>query len=470
MKLARSLIQRVTSGFERTALGDPRRTSRVVRVASRIARQPSAPLPLALGCESEVEGAYRLANNPHVTFEALMSVQAEIARQRAAEEKSVLVLHDTTDCSFPHLAAKEIGYLQTGKSGFRLHLSLVVAERDRRPLAVAHAETIHRRRRRRGRAASGPETAKWRNRESGRWWRGMSASAQLLDECANVVHIADRESDSYELMARLLDENSRFILRVRVPDRRARVVDAEHDKWSTVGDVAAMCEGNIERDVLLSRRRKKTAPGMNAAHPPREARLARLRFASTRVSLPRPVYLRDPVPQTIEVNLVRVWEIDPPDGEEAIEWLLFTTEHVDCQRKIERVIDNYRARWLIEEFNSSLKTGCAFESRQFESRHALLVMLALSLPIAVEVLWLRARARSVPHAPATDVLTPLQLRILRKIGSYKLGTKPSAMDALTAVAKIGGHIRSNGPPGWKIIQRGMTLLMQYEAGWQARDL
>src|SRR6478609_6818215 len=144
MKLARSLIQRVASGFEGTELGDPRRTARVVRVVRRIARQPSAPLPLALGCESEVEGAYRLMNNPSVTFEALMSVQAEIARQRAAEEKSVLVLHDTTDCSFPHLPDREIGYLHTGKSGFRLHLSLVVAERDRRPLAVAHAETIHR--------------------------------------------------------------------------------------------------------------------------------------------------------------------------------------------------------------------------------------------------------------------------------------------------------------------------------------
>jgi hypothetical protein len=400
MKLARSLVQRITSVFRGTKLGDPRRTARVVRVVERVARQPSAPLPLALGTESEVEGAYRLMNNRRVTFEALMAMQGEIARQRAAEEKSVLVLHDTTDCSFAHLSPQEIGYLQTGKSGFRLHLSLVVAQADRRPLAVVHAETIHRASRsKRGRTAPGTTTAKWVDRESKRWWRGMAASNELLHECDSVIHVADRESDSYELMAKLLAARSRFILRVRVPDRRARTVDSEGKDWSTIGQVAALCEGTLEREVPLSRRRQKSAPGMNAAHAPRDARLARLRFAATRVRLPRPAYLRHPIPETIDVNLVRVWEVNPPDAETPIEWLLFTTEPIATGRQIERVVDNYRARWLIEEFNGAIKTGCAFESRQFESRHALLVMLALSLPVAVEVLWLRARSRSSPGQP-----------------------------------------------------------------------
>jgi Transposase DNA-binding/Transposase DDE domain len=471
MKLPRSLVQRVTAGFRRTKLGDPRRTARLVRVVGRIARQPSAPLPLALGAESEVEGAYRFMNNRRVDFDALIAVQGEIARQRAAEEQAVLVLHDTTDCSFAHLSAQEIGYLQTGKAGFRLHLSLVVAEAERRPLAVAHAQTIHRASRsKRGRTAPGTETAKWVDRESERWWRGMAASAELLRECPSVIHVADRESDSYELMAKLQQVGGRFIFRVRVPDRRARTVDSDGEDWSTVSEVAAQCEGTLEREVPLSRRTKKSAPGMNAAHPPRNARMANLRFAATRVRLPRPAYLRHPIPETIDVNLVRVWEIDSPDGEAPVEWLLFTSEPVATGRQIERVVDNYRARWLIEEFNSAIKTGCAFESRQFESQHALLVMLALSLPVAVEVLWLRARSRSSPDSRATEVVTPLQLRILRKLGSYKLGPKPTAADALMAVAKLGGHLSSNGPPGWKIMQRGMSQLMHYEAGWNARDL
>jgi hypothetical protein len=51
------------------------------------------------------------------------------------------------------------------------------------------------------------------------------------------------------------------------------------------------------------------------------------------------------------------------------------------------------ARWTIEELNAALKTGCAYESRQFESRHALLNILALTLPVACEVLALRSRTR-----------------------------------------------------------------------------
>ena len=54
------------------------------------------------------------------------------------------------------------------------------------------------------------------------------------------------------------------------------------------------------------------------------------------------------------------------------------------------MVDGYRTRWVIEEFNAALKTGCAYEARQFESRDALLTMLALSLPVACEVLWLRS--------------------------------------------------------------------------------
>jgi hypothetical protein len=45
-----------------------------------------------------------------------VAAHADGTRQRAEEAADVLVLHDTTDCTFPHLDAKEIGYLQTGKA------------------------------------------------------------------------------------------------------------------------------------------------------------------------------------------------------------------------------------------------------------------------------------------------------------------------------------------------------------------
>jgi hypothetical protein len=160
-------------------------------------------------------------------------------------------------------------------------------------------------------------------------------------------------------------------------------------------------------------------------------------------------------------------EVGVPEGEPAVEWTLYTTEPIETAEQVARVVDIYRARWTIEEFNAALKTGCAYESRQFESRHALLNILALSMPIACELLALRSRARDCPDTPATEVLRPVQIEVLSKFGRRKLSASPTARDALLAVAGLGGHMKHNGEPGWNVLMRGMRTLLSYEAGWIA---
>lgn len=296
----------------------------------------------------------------------------------------------------------------------------------------------------------------------------MRASSELLTNCERVIHVADREGDSYELMHKLLAEQQRFVIRMRV-DRRCRKVDEESEGWSTVKEVAACADGIVEREVPLTRRKAEGPPARRRAHPPRKKRIAKLQFAATHIEVPRPQYLRDPVPKSLKLNLVHVFEVDTPPGEPAVEWLLYTTEPVDTAEEVAAVVDVYRTRWLIEEFNAALKTGTSYEARQFETRHALLNMLALSLPVACEILWIRSRARSTPNSPAREVLTRQQLRVLRALGSYKLPRSPTAQDALLAVAALGGHLKRNGPPGWKVLQRGMTLLINYETAWTAAE-
>ena len=158
-------------------------------------------------------------------------------------------------------------------------------------------------------------------------WKPRS---KALEKCKEVVHIADCESDSYELMARMLDDGQRFVLRVRVSDRRGRKTGPDQDEsWSTVKEVAESCEGLLERDVPLSRRKKNTLAKKDKAHPPRKGRMARLRFSATRVLIPRPHRLRSPFPETLALNLVHVSEPDPPPGQPAVCWLLYTTEAID---------------------------------------------------------------------------------------------------------------------------------------------
>jgi hypothetical protein len=360
----------------------------------------------------------------------------------------------------------ELGYLTTGKPGFPLHLSLVIDARGwRRPLGIVHAEALYRPQRS-SKKAKGRSRTKSGPREFDRWQRGITATSSALKDCDEVIHIADCETDSYELFANQV-AGERFVFRMRVAGRRVRGADTDEGSWSTVRELARSCKGILERDVPLSARKKNKLANQGKAHPPRNSRIANLRFAATTAVVPRPHRLRDPFPNTLTLNLVHVLEIDPPQGEPPVEWMLYTTEPIDTPEQVADVVDMYRARWTIEEFNAALKTGCAYEARRLETRDALLTLLAISLPVACEMLGLRSRSRTEPKAPASDVLNATELNVLRVLGRSPLPEHPTARDALLAVAGLGGHVKANGEPGWKVLYRGMMRLIDYCTAWDA---
>jgi hypothetical protein len=258
------------------------------------------------------------------------------------------------------------------------------------------------------------------------------------------------------------ERSFRFVVRA-CHDRVAR--KGEEESWSKVKTIAEQASGVLTREVPLSRKPALSAPNARAKNPPRKMRMATLQVSAQKVTLCTPHYLKSH--PELELNLVRVFEPRPPAGEKSVEWMLYTTEPVDTPEQIAHVVDIYRSRWLIEEFFKALKTGCAYEQREFESFEALRTLLALTLPIACELLWLRSRSREAPKAPATEVLSATQLQVLRLQPSSRLPVKPTAVDALMAVARLGGHLKRNGPPGWQVLYRGMQQLLSLEAGWNA---
>ena len=122
---------------------------------------------------------------------------------------------------------------------------------------------------------------------------------------------------------------------------------------------------------------------------------------------------------------------------------------------------------MIEELNKALKTGCVVQDRQLESYDAILNMLALSLPVAVELLALRSLARTDPDRPATELLSKPELDALRHLSHRPLPKRPTVQDALWCIAGLGGHIKNNGPAGWQVLQRGMEKFKNFAAGWCA---
>lgn len=469
-RLDEDVVARMLDALSRADLGDPRRVARAQQVTARLATSPDAPLPEAMVTDAELEGAYRLFNNDRVTFEQLFDAHAWSTVERARDCEQVLAIHDTTTCGFRHADPREVGYLNTGKPGFLLHLTLLVDTKQwRRPLGLTHAEVLSRSKQpRRGRSKhemSGGETKKLANKEFLRWQRGISITEARLEQSgASVIHIADRESDSYELMATCLAAGHSFIFRAR----SCRTVERDGENVGIRDFVVEEGHVILEREVPLSRRLGATLPAKRKAHPPRESRVAKLCFSTTEVTLRRPNIVSARVaPPTININALHVFEPDPPAGQEPVDWLLYTTEPIRTRRQIEHVVDSYRCRWLIEELNKALKTGCVIQERKLESLDALMTLLALSLPIAVELLALRTLARSDEKAPATTVLSEDAVAALRHISHRPLPTRPTVQDALWCIAGLGGHIKNNGPPGWQVLQRGMERFVAFAAGWCA---
>jgi hypothetical protein len=277
------------------------------------------------------------------------------------------------------------------------------------------------------------------------------------------------------LFSQLNNGGHRFIIRVS-HDRQLIPGD---NGASKLYDAIAALPCNISREVPLSKRADANrSPTQKRIHPSRSARLATLSVAamSVRLQKPRP-HPRDsqqkracPMPPLLSLNVVRVWEPEPPANESPIEWILITNESIDHIENVVRIVDRYRARWTIEEFFKALKTGCSFEQRQLGDYEGLLNALAVFIPIACRLLWLRSEAQHAPNTPASTVLSPDELEVLRVAGRKKLPDKPSARDVLLAIAALGGHIKWNGEPGWLTISRGFQDLLMLTQGWRLAKL
>jgi hypothetical protein len=441
-------------------LGDERLNRRLGLLADAVAAAPGVGFPKALD-DAELEAAYRFFGNERVTPEAILAPHLRQTAQRAARLSRVLVVHDTTQFEFGGQKKREgLGRLIRPGQGFFGHFSLAVAaDGTRRPLGLLNVETVFRL----DQAKPKAQRRKADNRgESIRWRNGIEASEALLAGRAWAIHVMDREGDSYSILSALHAAKRSFVIR-SCQDRV--LAGGDHERLQAT---ASKAKATLQREVPLSPRPRIKGP-KGERHPSRRHRLAKLSFAAVAVDLPRTKDAAATASATLLVNVVHVFEKHPPSGEPAVEWFLLTDLPVDTPDAIAFVVDCYRGRWIIEEYFKALKTGCQYERRQLESAHALLNALAIFAPVAWRLLLLRHLARSEASAPATSALTPTQLDVLRAVAKNPLPKNPTARDALLAVAKLGGHIKNNGDPGWLVLGRGLHDLLLLEMGWRARE-
>jgi hypothetical protein len=452
----------LTSELSGVDLHDARLDDRLLEIVRAFVASPANSFPEMLRTSKELEAFYRFVNNERVTFDELAAPHCRASGERVnAAEGPVLVVHDATVFAFPYDEELREGCEQLTKTtqGFYGGVSLALSAESLEPLGVLQSDTW----RKRDLTPKRPHQIKVPKSKGhgpgrisgGRWAGFIERSEGPVADTSKLVHVIDREADGFPLYSHLVASHRRFVVRL-CRDRHVELDSADGEivkLWAA----AERAKPVHFEDVELSRRRAAKA---TKQHPARLGRTAKLSFAAMPITIPRSGSAEKSLPDSVNINFVCVRELNAPTGEEPVEWLLATSEPIDTADQIRAVVGYYRARWKIEEFFKTLKSGCAFEKRQLESMHALLNVLAISELVAWHVMLLRHLSRVCPNEPATKAFSSLELFVLRATGGVSLREKATVQEALYAVAGLGGHIKNNGYPGLITLSRGMEHLLE----------
>ncbi len=424
--------------------GDLRITKRMSKLLERLSEQPSASIPTALGGWDEIQAAYRFFDNERVTARRIITPHRTATISRMKGQPVILGIQDTSFFNYygqpdiedlgPHSHNIEYGYFA--------HPVIAVTP-DRICLGVLSVETWIREfeDEKTKKRASRPIEEK----ESMRWLRGYDALASAHDQVPNakLICIGDRESDIYEMFAHARPHQAEWLVR------------ATHDR--------ALVDGEKMRAAIA----KSTCLGSHSIEVPHKGpypvRTATVEVRAKRVCLSAPHRADKQLPD-IDVTVILVNEINPPDPSQhgpAVEWLLLTS--VDCPTTYDgvmEIVEWYRCRWMIERFFYVLKSGCAVEKLQLQTRKRLEAALAMYMIIAWRVLFATILSRSGDNIPARVLFTEDEVRVAYGATKRERPAIPLLCEVVCLVASMGGYIirKGQGPPGPKTLWTGWQNL------------
>jgi hypothetical protein len=432
------------STFGAAELGDPRRTDRLVKVAAAMGENPGVSLPRSMRNWAETQGAYRFLNNEAVNHEQIMMPHWIQTRSEAEQRSQMLLIGDTTDVNLSsHKTAEGLGPVGRGNKaqGFFVHSVLAVDAKDKQLLGCMGQEPFVRE------PAPEKETKAERNarwRESLIWEQSIERIGPV-PEGTQWIYVGDRGSDIFRFWQRCLDLGYDFVTRVA----QNRTVLAEQEEEQE--DPTAQHLKTRARTLPSQGVKVLTVPA-ERGHPEREA-LVNISWEHLTIQPPTDGTV---LHQTgMKVSVVRVWEPEPPEGMEALEWILVTSIAVNFMEDAWQCITWYKWRWLIEDFHKVLKTGCLLEDRCLQTVEAMCNLLGILTPTAMRLLWLRQIAQTAPDTPATEVISKDVIQVVLHLDKRPKATL-TARDLWHTIARFGGYLdrKSDPPPGWQTLWKG----------------
>jgi hypothetical protein len=431
---------------------DQRCRGSLERICEQVLARPEESFSAACGPGLRQAGS-RIFSAEQMSVEKMLAGHVAQTAQRCQEQSEVIVAQDTTELNYTtHKGAKGLGPINAHpvSRGLLLHTALALTA-EGVPVGLLSQETWAR-----DPATFGTAAQRRRRpvaeKESQKWLTGLQGVAAALPTGPRVGLVQDREADVFAFLAAPRPAHIELIVRVCQP-RRVEVEAGSAGGPRTVLTAARQAPVLGQGRVQVPRK-----PGQ----PEREAVLE---LAAAAVGVKAPRRRSADVPAASQALwVVRATELAPPAGGTPIEWSLLSTSVVDCLAAASRCVPDYALRWRVERFHYTLKQGCTVERLQFEEAHTLKNALALYSIVAWRLLWLTYTARQQPQAPATELMSPLELRVLEEATQ---GAVSTAREAIRAIAQLGGFPTNPAAkePGVKVLWRGLRRLEAMVEGW-----
>jgi hypothetical protein len=445
--------------FGQAQLGDKRRTRRLVELVDTMCRHPGGTLPDKFNHPPDLRAFYTLMDRPEVTHEVLIGSHAAETQRRLADLPAgqvVLNLHDATELDFTTKTTllDHLGQIGKGsRRGYICHNSLAVRADTGETLGLV-SQILHHR----ADVPAGETTKEKRereNRESRLWLQGATACGPAPAGIVS-IDVSDSLSDTFEYMAYEVTQQRCFVLRAKENRKLATPLNGG---WHLLDAVRSLpASGQRQVAVLPSPKRKERTATVQVA------------FAEVHLAVPRK-QLGEYAKKPLLLWAVRVWEPNPPQGEDPLEWMLLTNVPVTNVAAAQVCVDWYERRPIIEELHKGMKTGCGIETMQFEKIERLEPAIAVISAVTTTLLRLRdaARAPDAATRPAQEVVHAEYVEVLSSHYGKKLGPSPSVKEFYLHVARLGGHQnrKGDGFPGWITLWRGWMKLQAMLDGYRA---
>ncbi|WDE96821.1 transposase [Lentisphaera profundi] len=427
---------------------------------------------------SEVISTYRFMDNENISLKALRSFRRELSLAHHPKGSDVLVMNDISLLDYYHHTTKEdrraIG---DGKGkGYEYVCNLAVNPSDGGVLGVLHDCLVN---------CDGPDDVDMVDYSDSYLKKYLStddleeikenhkhqmvshirASAEHLKEW-NPIHVGDREFDDIFIMLATMDKNHDFVLRaksirnVQTPNFDALPESALVKKQgghpmkdgyvcTKISELIKYIPLSPYKELPLDGRGRVTEQ-INAK------RNAQLHIGSVPISLYRQAkrnhkYIK--TPQAVDVNLVVIKELNPPEGEEPLLWILFTNRDVDTLEKMTYIGKIYELRWKIEEFFRLLKTTYKLEQARYNSASKVARYLVLITIAAQMTMKLRSLAGISQSASLDDEEYHKVKEAMKHPNDDKIDIN---LRLFALIARRGGWLgRRRDPIGSTILSRGM---------------